>query len=110
MPFSVSNPFVRAVIGAEGSRDFTAKDVYKYTWIENTAAMTLTLTNNAQYSVDSEIIVRNSPDSAEPIVIAATGITINVSGDLGLNIPAGGIAELKKLPNGEWDLYGFIAA
>lgn len=111
MPFSTPL-FIPVVIRDEGSQNLTGAFVGKYNVFENTAAMTLTLLTSTTSAGNAEIIIRNYFDSSDNITIdGGAGITFDVSGDLGLVIPPGGIGELKRLGGlNVWSFYGFIEA
>ena len=112
MPFS-SPIFIPTVIRAEGSQNLTGAFVGKYNVFENTAAMDLTLLGTTTSAGNAEIIIRNFYTSTDAItIVQGAGIAdIDVSGDLGLVIPPGGIGELKRLGSlNIWSFYGFIEA
>lgn len=103
------NNFIPVSNKVEGSRNFNSADIGFYNRIETTAPMTLTLDSNVSFPQFCEIIIRNPATSTDNITIAASGFTIDVSGDLGLVIPPGGIGELKRVDNSIWDFYGYIS-
>lgn len=110
MPIKKSN-LIPVTVRSEGNATFDSSFVSVYNRYANTAPMTLTLDSSINFPDNAEIIIRNAASSSDDITLAANGFTIDVSADLGLLIPPGGIAELKRV-NGTttWDLYGFIAA
>ena len=78
--------------------------------ITTTDARTLTLNSSVSFTSNSEIIVRNSSASSDAITIALAGdFTADVSADLGLIIPVGGIGQLKRIgASNVWNFYGYI--
>lgn len=109
MPLTVYQTYIPYVSRAEGTYNIPNTWQSNFNVITNTAAMTLTLTNTITFSGNAEIIIRNYFTSTDDITIAASGFTIDVSGDLGLLIPPGGIGELKRLGGSSvWSFYGFI--
>jgi hypothetical protein len=96
--------------GATG--DISASWVGVYNRVTCAAPVTMTLTTATTTLPNAEIIIRN-PESgtAELIVAPGAGITIDVSSDLGLVVPPGGIGELKRVGlTDTWDFYGYIEA
>lgn len=81
----------------------------RFNFLEPQSAINLTLSSLTAFSRDAEIIIRNAATSLAPITIVDSGTIIDVSGDLGLVIPAGGIGELKRIgASNIWSFYGYI--
>lgn len=105
--FTTSIP---VVFRAEGNQTIPSAWQSRFNFIENTGAMNLTVSNTTRFTGNAEIIIRNSSTSVGDITIVDDNVTIDVSGDLGLTIPPGGIGELKRLGGSTvFSFYGFIA-
>lgn len=110
---SLTYPFVPIPVvsrtGATGNITSTWVNVYNR--VTTSGAVNLTLLSTTTNVANAEIIIRNPSTSTDAITIIASGVTINVSSDLGLVIPPGGIGELKRVGNSTtWDFYGYIEA
>lgn len=93
------------------ARDLALSDVGLFQVFETTAARILTLRSTVPWIGNSEIIIRNYFGSLADIEIQGSGITFDVSGDLGLFIPPGGIGELKRLGSSNtWSFFGYISS
>lgn len=111
--FRQSFPVIETQASVEGSRDLIESDCQKFNYFANTGAMDLTLTSATTATANAEIIIRNTVYSTDPVnIVAGAGITdIDVSGDLGLVIPAGGVGQLKRYGSSNtWAFYGYIEA
>lgn len=107
------NNIIPVVIRPEGDQEFTYDWLGKFNLIETTAPMDLTLNANLTTQQNAEIIIRNYYNSTDNItIVQGLDITaIDVSGDLGLVIPPGGIGELKRIGGANaWSFYGYIEA
>ena len=104
---------IPVVIREEGDQNFTFDWLNKFNLIETTAPMNLTLNANVTSIQNAEIIIRNYYNSTDNITIVQGNEidAIDVSGDLGLVIPPGGIGELKRIGGANaWSFYGYIEA
>lgn len=102
---------IKTVVRSEGNATIPSTWQGRFNWIENTAAMVLTLSTATNLFGDFEIIIRNSYLSTDIITLAMDGYTADVSSDLGLSIPPGGIVELKRIGSSTTvSVYGYIAA
>ena len=112
MPISIFRTIIQVVERDESLTSISAAWQNVYNRIENTAAVSLELNSSVNFSNNAEIIIRNSADSLDTITITEGGsVSINVSADLGLVIPIGGIGQLKRIGNtNTWDFYGYIEA
>lgn len=113
MPLTYPHGFVTTVVRSTGSQTMGNDWVGKYNLIEATTTTVLTLTAATTLMANAEIIIRNYYASTQPIsILAGSGIVaIDVSPDLGLVIPIGGIGELKRLGSSNiWSFYGYIEA
>lgn len=110
---SLTYPFVPIPVvsrtGATGNLSSTWVNVYNR--VTTSSAINLSLLSDTTNISNAEIIIRNPSTSTDAITIIASGVTIDVSGDLGLIIPPGGIGELKRVGSSTtWDFYGYIEA
>jgi hypothetical protein len=112
MPLTLFRTITQIIERDESSTAILSTWQNLYNRIENTAAVSLELNSDVAFSKNAEIIIRNSADSLDAITITEGGnASINVSPDLGLVIPIGGIGQLKRIGNTDaWDFYGYIEA
>jgi hypothetical protein len=113
MPLTYPYVPVTTVVRSTGSQTMVNDWVGKYNLIEATTTTVLTLTAATTFTANAEIIIRNYYASTQPVsILAGSGIVaIDVSPDLGLVIPIGGIGELKRLGSSNiWSFYGYIEA
>lgn len=112
MPLNVFRALISTVERDESSASIASAWQGVYNRIENTSAMSLELDTDTGFAANAEVIIRNSDASTDTITITTGGTTnINVSPDLGLVIPVGGIGQLKRIgATDEWDFYGYIEA
>lgn len=69
----------------------------------------LTLSSSFVFHANCSIVIRNDSASIYPVNIEFDGFIADVSPELGLAIPPGGIVELKKLGTSNvWSVYGYI--
>lgn len=101
---------LKTVVRTEGNQTIQTSWQNVYNFIENTAPMNISLESTINFSGDSSVIVRNSSSSTDNVSLVGDGtITIDVSNNLGLEIPPGGIGELKRLgASNVWSFYGYI--
>jgi len=103
--------FIPSLYHDEGDQAILFNWQGKFNWFENTAPMSVTLSNTINFSGNSEIIIRNLNTSTDNITVVFSGFTPDVSADLGLIIPPGGIGELKRIgASTVWSFYGYISA
>ncbi len=110
MPISLTNQPTPVIPHFDESRAFKQSDINKLIYVVCTGSVTFDLNANFTNSKDAEIIIRNNNDSAGAVeVVAGDGVTIDVSGVLGLYVPNGGIGQLKRVGySNHWMFYGFI--
>lgn len=108
----IMQQFIQSVnrVGATGS--FDATWIGKFNRVACAVPVSMTLSSQLVTLPDAEIIIRNpAATSVESLTLVAGGVTLNVSGDLGLVIPPGGVGELKRDgATNVWDFYGYIEA
>jgi hypothetical protein len=113
MPLTYPYVPITFVLRPTGAQAITNDWVGKFNMIEATTATSLTLSAATTLTANAEIIIRNYYGSSQPItIVAGSGILgIDVSPDLGLVIPIGGIGELKRYGSSNvWAFYGYIEA
>ena len=113
MPLSIFSTVRPTFQGPDSAITINQVFVGKYCYVELTGDVTWTLANSLITTPNAEIDIRNDADSLGIISIEAfvepNGAVINVSGDLGLDIPAGGIGELKRRGSSNvYDFYGYV--
>lgn len=113
MGYSQFNTFIpsEAPITLSANRDLALTDVGIFQVFTVTEARILTLKSTVAWINSSEIIIRNYFGSLADIEIQQSGITFDVSSELGLFIPPGGIGELKRLGSSTtWSFFGYISS
>lgn len=109
MPLTYPTVMIPVVSRTGATGTIPASWVGVYNRVTAASNINLTLSASTTSIPSAEIIIRNPATSTGRISILASGVTIDVSGDLGLVIPAGGIGELKRVGNSTtWDFYGYI--
>jgi hypothetical protein len=104
-----TTPYIPVVERDEGSGVMSLDWAGVFNYIKNTAPMDLTLSSAVGFSSYAEIVIRNAADSTDSIQLLFSGYVDDVSGDLGVLVPPGGIAELKLLGfGGKVSLYGYL--
>ena len=109
MPLTTFNNLIQTV-----TRDDSASNINP-TWagLFNQLTVTEDKTLNFDgvgFNTNDEVIIRNSSASTGAITVNPAGsASIDVSSDLGLVVPVGGIGQLKRIGASDtWAFYGFI--
>lgn len=111
MPLTIFNNTRQTFLIPDNDQTINSFWVGKYGYCTPTVDRDFTLDLSTINNVDFEIDIRIDADALAGVNILITGGTLNVSGDLGTFIPAGGIAELKRRGNSTViDMYGYITA
>lgn len=111
MPLSIFRNYRKTFEITDADQTLSNSWCGRYGYCELSVDRDFTLDLSMINIADFEIDIRNSADSLGAITILISGGTLDVSGDLGVVIPAGGIAELKRRGNSTVvDLYGYIEA
>lgn len=109
-PFEAQGGVIPVVVRSAADFNLTPDFVGIYNRYEGASPGSVWLDASlGAYPDDAEIIIRNA--SAANITIGFVTFTPFVSSALGLLVPIGGIAEIKRV-NGTlvWDVYGYISS